>query len=669
MRQTGIATDTVVATAATLAGGLRDGLEVGSDASLVVTRGEQDEPRSDGKRFFARLHFSVIDPLTDIGLVIAGSLSDPLEIVAAIEIENGSEVLDLGAESVQLTDRYQSRGFGISRDSGLTYAFVAVVPERVGARHEALRLTVRFTSGEACQHVVQPIGNLEDLGDILAAASDRYARDVIERLLRSLADRRVPPRLLSLALRIHRRIDPLDDHGIGRLGPKAECFVDGAIRVGNAGMVVRGWLLHDTFDTVRSVSIVSLSGRRGVMTMPLPAIARPDVLAAKRHEIASQTEDCGFVAFVPLPDLAPDETLWLIELVMERGVVRWVPFTCPPEPAPTQGIEAAVMLAESGAKDLPDLFDRAIRPAVEWFWNRLVKARKPPVEVRYGAVPRNPRVSIIVPLYGRIDFVRHQMANFSNDPDFQGDTGIVDLIYVLDEPSKAAQFNLLCSMLHKIYGLPFRTLVQHQNGGYSAANNAGAAVSAAPLLILLNSDVFPKDLRWVDRLARSYEKLDRCGVLGCRLLFEDDSIQHAGMTFERSLMLNGCWTNNHPNKGLPASFDPVHSYERVPAVTGACMMIERALYLQLGGLSEEYIIGDFEDSDLCLKAQEQGHSVYYTSEVELYHLERQSMQLLAQGHMGWRQSLTLYNMWKHTRRWGGAIPPLLESFEGTAVVS
>jgi N-terminal domain of galactosyltransferase len=109
-------------------------------------------------------------------------------------------------------------------------------------------------------------------------------------------------------------------------------------------------------------------------------------------------------------------------------------------------------------------------------------------------------------------------------------------------------------------------------------------------------------------------------------------------------------------------FDTHASAEPVPAVTGACLMIGHALFDKLGGMSEEYVIADFEDSDLCLQVQEQGLKVYYTPEVELYHLERQSMRLVGNGNGRWRQSLTHYNMWKHSRRWGKLIPKIIENF-------
>jgi hypothetical protein len=127
-------------------------------------------------------------------------------------------------------------------------------------------------------------------------------------------------------------------------------------------------------------------------------------------------------------------------------------------------------------------------------------------------------------------------------------------------------------------------------------------------------------------------------------------------------MVEGCWENDHPGRGLSVTFDSHIQAEPVPAVTGACLIIGRGIFEKIGGMCEDYVIGDFEDSDLCLRVQAEGLVVYYTPEVELYHLERQSMRFIGGGHVGWRQSLALDNMWKHSRRWGGVIAKVLESF-------
>ena len=77
------------------------------------------------------------------------------------------------------------------------------------------------------------------------------------------------------------------------------------------------------------------------------------------------------------------------------------------------------------------------------------------------------------------------------------------------------------------------------------------------------------------------------------------------------------------------------------------------LYRGLGGLSEDYIIGDFEDSDFCHRVRRSGRRNRVALDVALYHLERQSQAL--DGDAAWRRALTLYNCWLHDRRWGATI--------------
>ncbi|HEV2302086.1 MAG TPA: glycosyltransferase, partial [Stellaceae bacterium] len=322
------------------------------------------------------------------------------------------------------------------------------------------------------------------------------------------------------------------------------------------------------------------------------------------------------------------------------------------------GIAAALALAGPQTPDLGSLYAEAIAPAVDRLWAAARRDRPAANETLYGEPPPAPQVSIVVPLYGRIDFLHHQVARFSNDPEFRPPGAIVELLYVLDDPRLEASLRELAHRVHEVYGLSFRTLSPGRRLGYSGANNLAAESARAPLLLLLNSDVLPRRARWVGALAKAYRTLDRCGILGCRLVFEDGSLEHAGMTFKPSIEVPGAWTNEHPGKGLSPAFDPHQEPARVAAVTGACLLIDRALYLRLGGLSEEYVLGDFEDSDLCLKAYEEGWATWYTPEVELYHLERQSIRQT--GDADERHRLVLYNMWKHARKWRAVIPRVLD---------
>ena len=75
------------------------------------------------------------------------------------------------------------------------------------------------------------------------------------------------------------------------------------------------------------------------------------------------------------------------------------------------------------------------------------------------------------------------------------------------------------------------------------------------------------------------------------------------------------------------------------------MLIDTELYRELGGLSGDYVRGDYEDSDLCLRFREMGRDVWYLPDVELYHLEGQS-------YPTEERALTSdYNKWLHSYTW------------------
>ena len=82
------------------------------------------------------------------------------------------------------------------------------------------------------------------------------------------------------------------------------------------------------------------------------------------------------------------------------------------------------------------------------------------------------------------------------------------------------------------------------------------------------------------------------------------------------------------------------------------MLMRRTLALELGGFDEAYVIGDFEDSDLCLRLHAMGLDCAVDPSIRLYHLERKSQATSAQP---WRMNLTLYNAWVHERRWADTI--------------
>jgi len=256
-------------------------------------------------------------------------------------------------------------------------------------------------------------------------------------------------------------------------------------------------------------------------------------------------------------------------------------------------------------------------------------------------------LSIIVPLYGRFDFAEYQIALFANDLEFQN----VELIYVVHDPSMYSEFTRSCPDLYRMYQVPFVSVFCGANLGFAGANNLGAEVAQAGHLLFMNSDVMPKRAGWAGDLLRIYKSLESPGLLGTKLLYEDGSIQHAGIAFRRYPTWNNLWINDHPLKGqTPLGLTGVRE---TAAVTAACALMETSVYRKLGGFCEDYIVGDFEDSDLCLRAMAAGRRNYIALDVELYHLERQSQNKVGDNNL--RSNFTLYNCWLHNQRWAQVI--------------
>lgn len=411
--------------------------------------------------------------------------------------------------------------------------------------------------------------------------------------------------------------------------------------------VASGWLVSR--PTTRAW-IETSDGRR----FPLDdahRVPRADVassLPSAHHLGAGQP---GFL--VRLPGVAPGERLTLVADGV-NGPVTLAGTTCTSWgtdpvaasrwlfafPTPPTG------LADRIAKiDLPVL--SGLIQAAQKCWADL------PVRFEVvGQSPGAPRVSIIVPLYGRLDFVEHQLLEFARDPWLLAHA---EVVYVVDDPALVDPMAGTAWMLHDLYQVPFRWVWGGVNRGFAGANNLGAAQSEGDVLVFLNSDAFPREPGWLQALVAPLQDDPGIGAVGPRLLFGDGSLQHAGMAFRRRHDL-GIWTNIHPRMGLEPSLDPHTAPTDVPCVTGACMALRRGDFDAVGGWDTGYLVGDFEDSDLCLKLREAGRRIVYLPHVVLTHLERQSFKLLGSGD--YRTRVVIWNGVRHQQRWRASIEAL-----------
>jgi GT2 family glycosyltransferase len=488
----------------------------------------------------------------------------------------------------------------------------------------------------------------EDLAGLDAETRERLLDFVVTRA----APRLQLPGGFSLArsLRIVRDAlrEHVDSRRVGRDEPLG-LNVDMLMAVDEKTLWVEGWL-RDADGVVTRLEAMSPEGLRVDLLAGAHRHARPDVELALGPLMSGAPNDFGYVTCVQLPAPSKLESGWILSVRRPSG--SGVELEAPAVQRDPLVVRDRIL--SHFAADAPgteNLIAEHAHPAL----SRLQERQRDAVEVervtQYGEPPADPDVSIVVPLYRRIDYLQHQMAQFVSDPEI----GAADVIYVLDWPEARAAVAESAASLHELYGVPFRVVDLAENSGYANANNAATALARGRLLLLLNSDVIPDRPGWLGRMVEFYDATPGIGALGPKLLYEDDSLQHAGMYFRREPK-SGLWGNHHYFKGFHRHFAEANVARPVPAVTGACLLIDRALYDQVGGFSPLYVQGGYEDSDLCLRLKVAGRENWYLPHVELYHLEAQSFYF-----EGLRQLTNKYNMWLQTHLWNDLIAELSAS--------
>ena len=152
-----------------------------------------------------------------------------------------------------------------------------------------------------------------------------------------------------------------------------------------------------------------------------------------------------------------------------------------------------------------------------------------------------------------------------------------------------------------------RVILSPQNLGVAKACNQGARAARGEFLVFLNNDTVVTP-GWLQELVSSARENPRVATVGAKLLYPDDTVQHAGVTINDERKFFHLYEYFH--KDHPAS----------QCLTAACLLVKNEKFFQLGGFDEQFHYG-WEDMDLCPRFRKQDWQFLYNPRSVIYHLE------------------------------------------------
>lgn len=234
--------------------------------------------------------------------------------------------------------------------------------------------------------------------------------------------------------------------------------------------------------------------------------------------------------------------------------------------------------------------------------------------IRYQLLAK-PKISIVIPNKDHEGDLRRCIDSILQKSSYEN----YEIIIVENNSTEAGTF----AYYEGVGKHPAIQVVTYEGAfNYSAINNFGATFATGEYLILLNNDTEIITRNWMEELLMYAQRKD-VGAVGCMLYYEDYSIQHAGIVLGLGAHRTAGHTHYKMAKENLGYMGRLCYAQNVSAVTGACMMTKKALFDEVGGLSEEFAVA-LNDVDYCLRLREKGLLNIFTPFAELFHYESAS---------------------------------------------
>ena len=237
-------------------------------------------------------------------------------------------------------------------------------------------------------------------------------------------------------------------------------------------------------------------------------------------------------------------------------------------------------------------------------WNRVV----------YPVPQPEPLVSVIIPTRNRADLLARTVEGLLSRTNYSA-LNVLIVDNGSDEPAT------LALLTHLSHDSRIRVIQCPGPFNYSALNNRAVQESTGELVLLLNNDIDVINPDWLREMV-SHAVRPGIGAVGAKLIYPNDTIQHGGVT----VGVGGVAGHQYLHKPREdvGYFGQLALVRNVTAVTGACLLLRRQAYLEVGGLDEVSLSVAFNDVDLCLKLVKHGYRNLWTPFAELYHFESAS---------------------------------------------
>ncbi|AMN41333.1 glycosyltransferase family 2 protein [Rhodoplanes sp. Z2-YC6860] len=228
------------------------------------------------------------------------------------------------------------------------------------------------------------------------------------------------------------------------------------------------------------------------------------------------------------------------------------------------------------------------------------------------ALPRVlPKVSILIPFRDQADLLERCVASIFSMTSYKN----FEVILVNNGSSDSSTLELI----DRLKSTPnIRILDDDRPFNYSRLNNVAAVAADGEYLCLLNNDTEVIAEDWLDEML-SFACVPEIGCVGALLLYPNRTIQHAGVVLGMGGVAGHVFLRY--GEGDPGYFGRLLAASNCSAVTGACMMLRRSTFFEVGGLDAQDLAVAFNDIDLCIKVQLHGYRNVITPFAKLIHLE------------------------------------------------